>query len=177
MLSHLSSSSSAELTSLAEALDSLALDSVPPGHPILKVEELQADAARTLDCLLSMLTQQDVSHAGGSGSLQAALAAAASLARSRPALAFAPALLAFEALHANLPPALASVPLAVASIRKMLRLQLIQLIKLPAEIVGGTTPRFSALLKDLGMTEPEVSSIFELRYRESLMVILNIFYS
>ena len=127
----------------------------------MKVEELQADAARALDCLLSMLTQQDAAHVGGSGSFQVALAAAASLARSRPALAFAPALLAFETLHANLPTALASVPFAVSSIRKLLRVQIVQLVNLPLDIIGASVARISALLKDLGMTDSEVALSFK----------------
>ncbi|CAG0886922.1 unnamed protein product, partial [Darwinula stevensoni] len=141
--------------------DDLCLDDVPLTLKIARPRKLEEEAKHIFDELIKYLTSAHIS----SVNLMAAMGALSNIARQRQ-LFIGKVVAALETLHANLPPTLGKSQ--VSSVRKMLKMHLLNLLKHPASV--DYHANIATLLTDLGATQQEVMKympkVEELRKRQ-----------
>uniref|UniRef100_A0A915KJJ5 Symplekin n=1 Tax=Romanomermis culicivorax TaxID=13658 RepID=A0A915KJJ5_ROMCU len=125
----------------------MSLDEVPRTHKLLSYRKLEAEGKIFFEKLLTLLASQHVS----SVNLMACMTSLSNVARLRPDF-MEKTILAYEALHVNLPPTLAKSQ--VSSVRKILKNNLLSLLKHPASM--PFQPQMTTLLTDLGATQVQV---------------------
>ncbi|CAF3368490.1 unnamed protein product [Rotaria sp. Silwood1] len=116
-------------------------------HRILRRNKLEQEGKDVMEKLLEFTLSQHLS----SVNLIAAMGAIANIARQRPDY-MSRVVQTFEALQVNLPPTL--VDSQVSSVRKIIKLKLLSLLKHPASF--DFQPQITTLLTDLGATQAEV---------------------
>ncbi|CAF1109993.1 unnamed protein product [Adineta ricciae] len=116
-------------------------------HRILCRNKLEQEGKDVMEKLLEFTLSQHLS----SVNLIAAMGAIANIARQRPDY-MSRVVQTFEALQVNLPPTL--VDSQVSSVRKIIKLKLLSLLKHPASL--DFQPQITTLLTDLGATQAEV---------------------
>ncbi|XP_059481472.1 symplekin [Neocloeon triangulifer] len=124
------------------------LDDVPMALKIAKRRRLEDEAVATLEHIIKFHGSAHIS----SVNLMACMGTLTLIAKMRPQY-MAKVIIAFETLHTNLPPTLSKSQ--VSSVRKHLKLQLLNLLKHPAafEMLSNIT----TLLMDLGATQSEIA--------------------
>nr|XP_009860228.1 symplekin [Ciona intestinalis] len=124
------------------------LDQLPNNHTILVKSELKSLGVSLLEKLLSFVASPAIS----SVNLMASMGTLTTIAKQRPQF-ISTVVPAFETLHANLPPTLAKTQ--VTSVRKHLKMQLLNLLRHPASIEFH--PQITNLLYDLGTNSSEIA--------------------
>ncbi|CAB3359648.1 Hypothetical predicted protein [Cloeon dipterum] len=124
------------------------LDDVPMALKVAKRRRLEDEAVATLEHIIKFHGSAHIS----SVNLMACMGTLTLIAKMRPQY-MAKVIIAFETLHTNLPPTLSKSQ--VSSVRKHLKLQLLNLLKHPAafEMLSNIT----TLLMDLGATQNEIA--------------------
>uniref|UniRef100_A0A1B6C9A1 Symplekin n=1 Tax=Clastoptera arizonana TaxID=38151 RepID=A0A1B6C9A1_9HEMI len=136
------------------------LEDIPLGLKIARRRKLEEEAVTVFDLMVKFHGSPHISSAN----LMACMSALTLIAKSRPKF-MGKVVAALETLHTNLPPTLTNSQ--VSSVRKHLKLQLLNLLKHPA--VADFTQNISALLTDLGASYQEIAKVYpkpeELRKR------------
>ncbi|XP_064599772.1 symplekin-like [Liolophura sinensis] len=123
------------------------LDQIPEEQKFFKVKKLEEEGKNHVDTLLQFLASAHIS----SINLMTVMGALTAIAKQRP-MFFSRVVQAFEALHVNLPPTLATSQ--VSSVRKNLKMQMLALLRHPSS--ADYISQITTLLTDLGATQSEV---------------------
>ncbi|CAG0914978.1 unnamed protein product [Notodromas monacha] len=125
----------------------ICLDIVPLNLRAVRPRKLEEDAKRILESLLKFHSSLHIS----SVNLMATMAALTNIAKMRPVF-LSTVVLAMQGLNSHLPPTLGKSQ--VSSVRKMMKVHMMALLKLPAAMDHITA--ITALLNELGATYQEI---------------------
>ncbi|XP_064621596.1 symplekin-like [Lineus longissimus] len=127
--------------------NNISLDQIPPDHRTIDIKKMEREGVKAFETLLDFEASAHIS----SVNLITTMSSLTMIGKQRPQF-IAKVIQGFESLHVNLPPTLAKSQ--VSSVRKNLKMQLLQLLKHPGSYDFRT--HITTLLTDLGATNAEV---------------------